>query len=124
MAPGIPGVSIFALSDSMPPAGGIHGRPYSNMRAAGRPPLPSQGGMVAFRYVSPPYFQALNIRLISGRTFNEADRSAAQDFRKRECCRAADCAAGLHWGTDNLPIVGVAADVKNSGLAAPPEPEY
>jgi putative ABC transport system permease protein len=58
---GIPGVSRFALSDTIPPSGGMRGRPFSNMRIAGHPPLPEQGGMVAFRYVTPGYFRALGI---------------------------------------------------------------
>ncbi len=134
---GIPGVSVFALSDSIPPAGGMHGRPYSNMRIAGHPPLPIQGGMVAFRYVTPAYFRALDIRVISGRAFNEADRAAGQN----PVILSASLARKI-FGTENAvgqqialqgytgaqtawsPIVGVAADVKNSGLAEAPEPEY
>src|SRR6185437_16972475 len=33
----VPGV--FALSDTVPPAGGMHGRPFSNMHIAGHAPL-------------------------------------------------------------------------------------
>jgi predicted permease len=134
---GMPGVTVFALSDSMPPAGGMHGRPYSNMRIAGHPPLPAQGGMVAFRYVTPEYFRALNIRVISGRTFNEADRSATQDAvilsgsltRKifgNENAVGQQIALEGYAGAQTTwsPIVGVAANVKNSGLAEAPEPEY
>ncbi len=134
---GIPGVTAFALTDSMPPGGGVHGRPYSDMRVAGRPPLPTEGGMVAFRYVTPSYFHALNIRIISGRTFNEAERSNMQGAvilsaslaRKifgnenpvgQQIALEGDAGAKTAWS----PIVGVAADVKNSGLAQPPEPEY
>jgi putative ABC transport system permease protein len=55
----IPGVSRFALSDSLPPAGGFRGRPFSNMKIAGHPPLAENGGMVAFRLVTPGYLRAL-----------------------------------------------------------------
>jgi ABC-type antimicrobial peptide transport system permease subunit len=93
--------------------------------------------MVAFRYVSPAYFQALNIRVISGRTFNEADRSDAQGAvilsaslaRKifgNENAVGQQIALEGYNGAQTIwsPIVGVAADVKNNGLAETPEPEY
>jgi putative ABC transport system permease protein len=133
----IPGITAFALSDSLPPAGGMHGRPYSNMRIAGHPPLPTEGGMVAFRYVTPGYFNALNVRILSGRTFNDADRSTAQGgiilssslarrmFRNenpvgQQIALEGYTGAQTKWSK----IVGVAADVKNSGLAVEPELEY
>src|SRR5262249_4319371 len=74
---GIPGVSHFALGDSMPPAGAPHARPFSNIRVVGRPPLPENGGMVTFRHVTPGYFHALGIPILAGRDFNESERSAA-----------------------------------------------
>jgi predicted permease len=128
----IPGVSAFALSDSVPPGGGMHGRPYSNMRIAGRPPLPREGGMVAFRYVTPGYFNALRIRILSGRGFEETDRSSGQDplvlsatlarrmFGKTNPIGQQIALGGTVWS----PVVGVAADVKNGGLIAAPDPEY
>lgn len=129
----IPGVSRLALSDSVPPAGGIRGRPFSNIRIAGHPPLPENGGMVAFRMVTPGYFAALRIPLIAGRDFSEGERAdldspiilsatlARRMFGAEEAVgQRIDLDADGHW----LPIVGVAADVKNSGLAEMPEPEY
>jgi putative ABC transport system permease protein len=128
----IPGVIAFALSDTVPPAGGMHGRPYSNMRIAGRPPLSGGGGMVAFRYVTPGYFRALGIRIIAGRGFDEADRSSGRDrlilsetlarrmFGKTNPIRQQIALNEMAWS----PVIGVAADVKNSGLTATAEPEY
>ena len=129
----IPGVSAFALSDSMPPAGGMHARPFSNMKIAGYPPLPENGGMVGFRYVTPGYFRTLGIPILAGRDFEERER-AAEDT---PVILSASLARRM-FGTRNpvgqqidvdlqgrwLPIVGVAADVKNSGLADTAEPEY
>ncbi|MGH9624670.1 MAG: ADOP family duplicated permease, partial [Bryobacteraceae bacterium] len=133
----IPGVRVFALTDSVPPAGRFHGRPYSNIRIAGRPPLPQGGGMVAFRDVTPGYFRALGIRILSGRGFRKADRSSSQDpvilsatlarkmFGKHNPIGqriALNLAPGAKpvWS----PVIGVAADVKNSGLKTAPDPEY
>ncbi|MGB9456716.1 MAG: ABC transporter permease [Bryobacteraceae bacterium] len=129
----IPGVSRFALSDSIPPSGGMRGRPFSNMRIAGHAPLPEQGGMVAFRYVTPGYFRALGIPILAGRDFDEKERSGtdtplilSQSLAKRMFVdenpvgQRIDLDVNGHW----LPVVGVAGDVKNSGLTDAPQPEY
>jgi predicted permease len=129
----IPGISGFALSDTMPPGGATHSRPFSNIRIAGRPPLPQQGGMVAFRYVTPEYFRVLGIPIVSGRGFSEAERSAPETpvvlsatlarrmfGAENPVGQQIDLEGEGHW----LPIVGVVADVKNSGLDAPADPEY
>jgi predicted permease len=123
----------FAVSDSMPPAGGMHGRPFSNMKIAGHPPLPENGGMVAFRYVSPGYFRTLGIPILAGRDFEERERSAADTpvilgatlarrmfGTENPVGQRIDMDLQGHW----LPIVGVVGDVKNSGLAETAEPEY
>jgi putative ABC transport system permease protein len=129
----IPGIAQFALSDTIPPAGGVRGRPFSNIRIAGHPPLPEGGGMVAFRYVTPGYFRALGIPIVAGRDFEERERAAASPpiilsatlarrmfGSENPVGQQIDLDLQGHW----LPIVGVAADVKNSGLAETPEPEY
>jgi predicted permease len=133
----IPGVTSIALSDTIPPSGGMHARPFSNLRIAGEPPLPEQGGMVAFRYVSPGYFDALRIHISRGRPFNEEDRSAAATpvilsaslarklFGARNPLGAELALSGFQGDrTVWSPIVGVASDVKNGGLAVNPDPEY
>jgi putative ABC transport system permease protein len=133
----IPGVESFALSDTVPPAGAMHARPFSNMRIAGQPPLPEQGGLVAFRYVSPGYLDALQIDLSAGQPFHEEDRHATETpvilsaglarklFGARNPVGAEIALSGFqNERTVWSPIVGVAADVKNSGLARDPAPEY
>ena len=130
---GIPGVSRFALTDSTPPSGTTHGRPFSNMRIAGHPPLPEEGGMVAFRYVTPGYFRALGIPILAGRDFDEKERSGtetplilSQSLAQRMFAaenpvgQRIDLDVDGHW----LPVVGVAGDVKNLGLTDAPQPEY
>jgi putative ABC transport system permease protein len=127
------GAGQFAISDSMPPAGGTHGRPFSNMRIAGHPALPENGGMVAFRYVTPGYFRALGIPILAGRDFEERERSVTDTpvilsatLARRMFGSAnpvgqqVDLELEGHW----LPIVGVVGDVKNSGLSEAAEPEY
>ena len=129
----IPGISGLALSDSMPPAGGIHARPFSNMRIAGHPELPRNGGMVAFRYVTPGYFDVLGIPIVAGRDFDERERTGSDTpvilsatlarrmfGSENPIGQLIDLEQEGHW----LPIVGVVGNVKNSGLAETPEPEY
>jgi predicted permease len=130
---GIPGVSRFALSDTIPPSGGLRGRPFSNIRIAGHPPLPEQGGMVAFRYVTPGYFRALGIPILAGRDFDEKERSGTetpvilgQSLARRMFPTENPVGQRIGLGDDGqwTPVVGVAGDVKNSGLTDASQPEY
>jgi putative ABC transport system permease protein len=129
----IPGAGSFALSDSMPPSGAMITRPYSNMRIAGHPPVATNGGMVAFRWVTPGYFNTMGIAIVSGRDFTDPDRTGSDSplilsatlarrlfGNENPVGQKIDLDQSGHW----LPVVGVAADVKNSGLAKAAEPEY
>ncbi len=128
----IPGVTAFALSDSIPPGGWVHSRPFSNMAIIGQPPLPSEGGMVAFRQVTPDYFRVLQIRILAGRAFNEEDRTPSQNSIILSAKLARRMFGNtnplgqrlLGAGSSPLTIVGIAADVKNNGLSNAADPEY
>jgi len=129
----IPGVTALALSDSVPPGGWIHSRPFSNLAVLGKPPLATAGGAVFFRYVSANYFRILRIPILAGRSLNDADRTKSQNsiVLSRSLARRI-------FGTQNplgqqiivdpqappLTVVGIAADVKNNGVENSPEPEY
>jgi predicted permease len=128
----IPGGGSFALSDSIPPRGSM-GRPYSNLRIAGHPPVAPDGGMVEFRWVTPGYFRALGIPIVAGRAFEEGERAAGESPIVLSATLARrlfgggsplgqqiDLDANGHWCT----VVGVAADIKNNGLTEPTDPEY
>ena len=127
----IPGVSAAAISDSLPPSGGMRGRPLATLHPEGRPPiLEGTGGMVAWRFVTPDYFAALGIPIISGRSFTELDRRPGgervilSETLARKLYPDGD-ALGKHLMLDPPHlIVGIARDVKNSGAAEPPWPEY
>jgi putative ABC transport system permease protein len=129
----MPGIAAVALSDSLPPVGEMHSRPFSTLRIAGRPPVAREGGIVGYRDVTPAYFEALRIHIAAGRAFNESDRNAiaaplilsaslAQKLFRNENPIGQQMAVDGHalWA----PVVGVAADVKNDGLAGAPTPEY
>jgi putative ABC transport system permease protein len=128
----IPGGGVFALSDSIPPRGSM-GRPYSNIRIAGHPALQPNGGMVDFRYVTPGYFQAMGIRIASGRAFEPAERLSGEPPlilsatlarrmfpNENPVGQQVDLDGTGGWGT----VVGVAEDAKNNGLSGPADPEY
>lgn len=129
----IPGVNGFALSDSLPPGGWIHSRPFSNMAIVGQEPLASEGGMVLFRYVTPDYFKVLRIPIVEGRAFDEGDRSPSQNSIIVNA-KLAQRLFGNHNALGHeiivdpqqppLTVVGVVANVKNNGLANAASPEY
>ncbi len=129
----IPGVTAFALSDSIPPGGWVHSRPFSNMAIVGQPPLPSEGGMVDFRQITPDYFRVLQIRILAGRAFNEQDRTASQNSVILSAKLARRMFGNnnplgqriiLSAGSSPLAVVGIVADVKNNGLTNAADPEY
>jgi len=127
----IPGVTAAAISDTVPPSGGIRARPHWAIRAQGRPPLPpGTGGMVAWRFVTPGYFAALGIPIVQGRGFTEDDRGPGEErvivseSLARKLYPDGD-AVGKHLTMeDSHLIVGIARDVKNNGAAQPSDPEY
>jgi putative ABC transport system permease protein len=127
----IPGGGAFALSDSIPPRGSM-GRPYSNLRIAGHRPVAADGGMVEFRWVTPGYFRAMGIRIVSGRAFEEGERASGESpvilsvtlarrlfGSENPIGQQIDLEGAGHW----CPIVGVAADTRNNGLTET-DPEY
>jgi predicted permease len=128
----IPGVESFALSDSIPPRGSM-GRPYSNLRIAGHPPVAANGGMVAFRWITPGYFQTMGIPILAGRAFAEEERASGEPplilsatlarrlfGSENPVGQRIDLSADGHWSV----VVGVAVDAKNSGIAVAADPEY
>lgn len=130
----MPGVRSFAVSDSLPPSGGMHGRPLGNMLVDGGSEPLQNGGMVAFRYVTPSYFETMKIPLLSGATFNEADRTRkgaslilSASLARRIFGRANPLGRRIALGgpgSDWNTVIGVVGDAKNDGLAHGGDPEY
>ncbi len=128
----IPGGGILALTDSIPPRGSM-GRPYSNIGIVGHAPVAANGGMVAFRWVTPEYFQAMGIPIVAGRSFLESERSSGPSpvilsatLARRLFGAQSPIGQALVLDGDGkaFPVVGVAADAKNAGVAEAAEPEY
>lgn len=135
-----PGISSLATSDSVPPDEGSHVF-YSWIGTVARPPSGGRtGGLVTSRKVSPGYFRVLDIPIIQGEGFRQAELNSSDRFIVLSHLLAARLFPGQNavgkrvqfddfdnkgkpnpsWRT----VVGVAADVKNGGLAGEEEPEY
>jgi len=129
-----PGVQVMAITDSMPPSGGMRGRPLAAIDIEGRPRRPEgTGGMVGWRYVTPGYFATLGIPIVRGRPFTEQDRdpsafaailseSLARRMFPHEDPIGKRILQGPHgeWTT----VIGVARDVTNLGATRESWPEY
>jgi putative ABC transport system permease protein len=132
-----PGITLVSISDSLPPAAGHLGGRLDEIVVAGRP-LSAAGisGVVASRLVSPEYFRALDIPMVQGEGFREEDLTASQHpivLSKRlaslvfpnenpigQRMRFDKVTNSEAWST----VVGVATDVKNSGLTKEEVPEF
>ena len=132
-----PGVFLVAVADSLPPAANANGRRYESIAIPGRPASnEGNGGLVTFRWVSPDYFSALDIPILQGAGFSEEQLTSSDHF----VVLSKDLATRLFPGQNAVgkrlqfdkqeptaplyTVVGVADNVKNSGLAGEDEPEY
>jgi putative ABC transport system permease protein len=130
----LPGVAAVAISDTVPPGGFRHDHIYSVIEVQGRPPMTGgTEGMVAWRWVTPDYFKALDIPIVRGRAFVKEERTSTGHFMIVSSLLAARLfpgqdPIGQHLrptpGQPWFTIEGVAPEVKNSGLNAQSEPEY
>jgi predicted permease len=131
----LPGVTAVALSDSLPPAGQMRSTIFAAIEVAGRPLLAEgTGGMVGWRAVSPDYFSALAIPIVQGRGFRQEDRLPTEntiilgEILARELFPNEN-PVGKKLRLFRMPgpwrtVVGIAADVKNNGLAVNADPEF
>ena len=138
-----PGVSLVAIADSLPPAANENGRRYESISIPGRTTsnqgdgaLPGDGGLVTFRWVSPDYFGALDIPILQGPGFSDEQLTSSDHLVVLSKALAARLFPGGSAIGERLQfdkqdpraplytVVGVAADVKNGGLAGEDEPEY
>ncbi len=130
----LPGVSAVGLSDTVPPGGDHRDHIYSIMAVAGQPPLAGgTGGMVAWRWVTPDYFRALDIPIVRGQNFTEQQGTETDHHMIVSSLLASRLFAGQNpVGQRVRPVPGgpwylvdgVAANVRNSGLDGEDQPEY
>ncbi|MGH9789366.1 MAG: ABC transporter permease, partial [Candidatus Acidiferrales bacterium] len=145
----LPGVEAASVSSSLPLVGGW-GKSVS-LEGRTQPTSSDQVPIITYRQVTPRFFQVMGIPLLRGRPFNEDDHAAAprvaivnETFARKlfpnedaigkriwlgppESLLPADVQAlGRRQGFlpfPRLTIVGVAGDVRQGGLATPPQPE-
>ena len=124
----LPGVSHAAAALSLP----VEGSQWGSVFIVGDKPVPERSKLpsAAFAPVSDEYFQALQIRLISGRFFTPQDRENAPRVAVVNETAAARLWPGEHpigkrvkqgwpeWDTPWWEVVGVAADIKLNGIDA------
>ncbi|MHB8392650.1 MAG: ABC transporter permease, partial [Acidobacteriaceae bacterium] len=135
-----PGVHAVAASDSVPPDPG-HPIFLSSIGTATRPATSGRtGGLVSSRMISPDYFRVLGIPLLEGRGFQPEEVNSSEHFIVLSQQLAGrlfpgENAIGKRVQFDNsggatkvespwYTVVGIAANVKNEGLAGEEEPEY
>jgi predicted permease len=123
-----PVIEVAAITDSMPPSGGMRARPFAVIEIEGQPRRPpGTGGVVGWRYVTPGYFAALGIPLVHVRRFREQDRNPAafvaivsESLARRMFPRQDPIGQRILPGPEGqwTTIVGVARDVINWGQPA------
>ena len=126
----IPGTAAATMSSAAPPAGvALAGMLFSVDHQRNAPLM--LRSPIRMREVTPGYFQTLGIPILRGRAFVEADRTAQPAFILSE-----SAAKILFPGQDPIghtvqspgtkewaEVVGVARDVRNTGLTVAPAPE-
>jgi predicted permease len=123
----IPGVIAAAITDSLPPGGDPRSIPFVALIGGGNADADGLQGLVKWRYVTPGYFKTLGIPIRRGRAFTDHDRVSgappvviSETLARRIVGTADPIGKQLRAGEQ---IVGVAADVRNSGLHTAPDPE-
>ena len=131
-AESLPGVQTAAISMSLPPDLLVMTNPYT---IEGRPlPPGTNPPAVAQLLIGGDYFRALGVPLLRGRAFTEADVATAPEVIIINQAMARTMFPGedpigrrIQLGDPDpespwVTIVGVAGDVKYTGLDKPPEP--
>lgn len=122
----VPGFVSAALTDSLPPGGDPRSRPFVALMGGGDTHAKGMEGIVKWRYVTSGYFQTLGIPIRRGRGFQAGDRSGAiilSESLARRLYGDADPIGRQLKLEEQFEVVGVAADVRNAGLAAT-DPEF
>lgn len=125
---GIPGVRGAALSSGIPFGAGNF--TTTATYPVGQSALPPGSAIsVDWRMVSPDYFRTMEIPLLRGRVFTEADGPAAPNVMvisattaKRFFGDEDPLGRQLHMSIRDFTIIGVVADARNTGLARAPNP--
>jgi putative ABC transport system permease protein len=127
----LPGIQAVGTTTHLP-VSGMDGR--TGLAIEDVPPAdPNVPRRAHIRYVSPGYFQAMGVRMVAGRPFQESDRSGGQPVMivnetaaKKFFPQGKALGHRGHRGGVTGPwadVVGVVADVRHWGLDVEPRPE-
>ncbi len=129
-----PGIQTAAISDSLPPSGGMRGRPLASIEIEGKPRMAEgTGGMVSWRYVTAEYFSTLSIPIVGGRSFTERDRDSSdctailsQSLARRLFPHEDPIGKRILKGPQGqwTTVIGIARDVTNLGATRESWPEF
>jgi putative ABC transport system permease protein len=125
----LPGVSQGALALSLP----VEGSQWGSVFIVGDKPVPARADLpsAAFSPVSDGYFEALKVRLVTGRFFTSSDRDTSPKVAVVNEMAAARLWPGENpigkrvkqgwpeWTTPWYEVVGVAGDLKLNGIDQP-----
>jgi putative ABC transport system permease protein len=128
----VPGVRTAGAAVTLPIGGDDFGATYT---VEGQPvPKPSEEPVAGYQIVTPGYFNAIGMKIVAGRDFDDGDSAEAPAV-----VMVNQTLARQAWpGTDPLgrrlrigrnpsapwqTVVGVVTDIRHLGPAAPPRPE-
>ena len=125
-----PGVTATGMVTNLPFSGTRRGH---DIAVEGAPaPRPGEQKIVFVRIIDPGYFQAMQVRLVRGRFFTQADPAGPpvaiiNETLARRCWPGQD-PVGKRFGSGRpdswFTVVGVTADMRNTSLALEPDMEY
>ena len=123
----LPGFTASAITDSLPPGGDPRSRPYVALVGGGNSEEKGLQGIVKWRYITPGYFETMNIPVTKGRIPEHIGSPqpivVSESLARRLYGR--DNPVGKRMRLeDNLEVVAVAADVRNGGVQGAPDPEF
>ena len=124
----IPGAVAWAVADGLPPNGGCCGITFSRR---GHPAMPSRdrGDLTIVRHVTTGYFGAMRIALKRGRLLDAHDTQQpdgavlVNEALVRRYFAGEDPIGQTINLRPTVTVVGIVADARNDGLAAPVRPE-
>jgi predicted permease len=124
----LPGVEAAGAVSPLPLSGAHSSTAFS---IEGRPPSPGQTIQAGRRWASPDYFKTLRIPLRTGRLFGESDGAEAtpvvvinESLARQYFANENPLGKRLAFDSTWREIVGVAKDVKYSGLEDEAGPEF
>jgi predicted permease len=126
-----PGIGAAAATTRLPLAGSV-ANPNRAVEVEGGPAGEQDRPWAIDLVVTPGYFRTLRIPILSGRAFSDRDASHAPPVAIVSQAFASRYLGGprkarrIRLGADGSPwldVIGVAADVRNDDLGAPPAPQ-